>query len=302
MANLKELKTRISSVKSTQKITSAMKMVAASRLKRAQEAAEAARPYAERMERMIACVMESQQSIQSAPKLLAGNSSDETYLFVIITADRGLCGGFNSSIVREVRNRIRDLLSAGKTVKFLCVGRKGRDQLKSEFAASIVKTYEGIGRSGVKFSEAEDLTSDLIEMFEADEFDICTVVYNKFVSVITQVVTSQQIIPVDLVGLEQVSEEDEGLSTKEKPLAIYEYEPSEQEILIELLPSNLKIQVFRALLESSASEHGARMSAMDNATRNAGEMIDDLTLTFNRSRQARITSELIEIISGAEAL
>ena len=289
-------------MKSTQKITSAMKMVAASRLKRAQEAAEAARPYAERMERMIASVMESQQSIQSAPKLLAGNSSDETYLFVIITSDRGLCGGFNSSIVREARNRIRGLLSAGKTVKLLCVGRKGRDQLKSEFAASIVKTYEGIGRSGVKFSEAEDLTSDLIEMFEADEFDICTVVYNKFVSVITQVVTSQQIIPVDLVGLEQVSEEDEDLSTKEKPSAIYEYEPSEQEILTELLPSNLKIQVFRALLESSASEHGARMSAMDNATRNAGEMIDDLTLTFNRSRQAKITSELIEIISGAEAL
>ena len=302
MANLKELKTRISSVKSTQKITSAMKMVAASRLKRAQEAAEAARPYAERMERMIASVMESQQSIQSAPKLLAGNSSDETYLFVIITSDRGLCGGFNSSIVREVRNRIRDLLSAGKTVKLLCVGRKGRDQLKSEFAASIVKTYEGIGRSGVKFSEAEDLTSDLIEMFEADEFDICTVVYNKFVSVITQVVTSQQIIPVDLVGLEPGSEEDEGLSMKEKPSVMYEYEPSEQEILTELLPSNLKIQVFRALLESSASEHGARMSAMDNATRNAGEMIDDLTLTFNRSRQAKITSELIEIISGAEAL
>ena len=302
MANLKELKTRISSVKSTQKITSAMKMVAASRLKRAQEAAEAARPYAERMERMIAAVMESQQSIQSAPKLLAGNSSDETYLFVIITSDRGLCGGFNSSIVREARNRIRGLLSAGKTVKLLCVGRKGRDQLKSEFAASIVKTYEGIGRSGVKFSEAEDLTSDLIEMFEADEFDICTVVYNNFVSVITQVVTSQQIIPVDLVGLEPGSEEDEGLSMKEKPSVMYEYEPSEQEILTELLPSNLKIQVFRALLESSASEHGARMSAMDNATRNAGEMIDDLTLTFNRSRQAKITSELIEIISGAEAL
>ena len=302
MANLKELKTRISSVKSTQKITSAMKMVAASRLKRAQEAAEAARPYAERMERMIASVMESQQSIQSAPKLLAGNSSDETYLFVIITSDRGLCGGFNSSIVREVRNRIRDLLSAGKTVKLLCVGRKGRDQLKSEFAASIVNSYEGIGRSGVKFSEAEDLTSDLIEMFEADEFDICTVVYNKFVSVITQMVTSQQIIPVDLVGLEPGSEEDEGLSMKEKPSVMYEYEPSEQEILTELLPSNLKIQVFRALLESSASEHGARMSAMDNATRNAGEMIDDLTLTFNRSRQAKITSELIEIISGAEAL
>ena len=302
MANLKELKTRISSVKSTQKITSAMKMVAASRLKRAQEAAEAARPYAERMERMIASVMESQQSIQSAPKLLAGNSSDETYLFVIITSDRGLCGGFNSSIVREARKRVRDLMSAGKSVKLLCVGRKGRDQLKSEFAASIVKTCEGIGRSGVNFSEAEDLTSDLIEMFEADEFDICTVVYNKFVSVITQVVTSQQIIPVDLVGLEQVLEEDEGLSAKEKPSAIYEYEPSEQEILIELLPSNLRIQVFRALLESSASEHGARMSAMDNATRNAGEMIDDLTLTFNRSRQAKITSELIEIISGAEAL
>jgi len=302
MANLKELKTRISSVKSTQKITSAMKMVAASRLKRAQEVAEASRPYAERMERMVASLMENQNSVEGAPMLLAHNDASEKYLFVLMTSDRGLCGGFNSNICREVRKQVRDLINAGKTVKLLCVGKKGRDLLKGEFASSIIRTHEGIGRSGVKLSEADLLTNDLIEMSETGEYDVCIVVYNKFVSVITQTVTSQQVVPIDLAEIEETIEESEGLTAKEDVAAVYEYEPSEQEILAELLPSNLKTQIFRALLESSASEHGARMSAMDNATRNAGEMIEGLTLTYNRTRQAKITSELIEIISGAEAL
>jgi F-type H+-transporting ATPase subunit gamma len=302
MANLKELKTRISSVKSTQKITSAMKMVAASRLKRAQEAAEAARPYAERMDRMVYSITENQQLIDGAPKLLVGNNSDDNYLFVLLTSDRGLCGGFNSNICREVRNQVRELEGKGKKVNLLCVGKKGRDQLKGEFAPSIVKTYEGIGRSGVTFSEAEELTSYLIELFGAGEFDVCVVIYNKFVSAITQVVTSQQVIPIDLGTIKQVDDKDKNLAIRDELSAVFEYEPSEQDVLTELLPSNLKTQIFHALLESSASEHGARMSAMDNATRNAGDMIDGLTLTFNRTRQAKITSELIEIISGAEAL
>ena len=302
MANLKELKTRISSVKSTQKITSAMKMVAASRLKRAQEAAEAARPYAERMERMVHSMLENQQLVEGGPKLLAGNNSDANYLFVLLTSDRGLCGGFNSNICREVRNQVRELQGAGKKVNLLCVGKKGRDQLKSEFATSIVKVYEGIGRGGVKLSEADELTNYLIESFDSGEFDVCIVIYNRFVSAITQVVTSQQIIPIDLSKIEETIEKDNNVAVKVKLSAIFDYEPSEQEVLTELLPSNLKTQIFRALLESSASEHGARMSAMDNATRNAGEMIDGLTLEFNRTRQAKITSELIEIISGAEAL
>ena len=302
MANLKELKTRISSVKSTQKITSAMKMVAASRLKRAQEVAEASRPYAERMERMVVSLMENQNPIEGAPMLLAHNAASEKYLFVLITSDRGLCGGFNSNICREIRKQVRDLINAGKTVKLLCVGKKGRDQLKSEFDSSIIKTYEGIGRSGVKLSEADLLANDLIEMSDAGEYDVCVVVYNKFVSAITQTVTSQQVVPIDLAKMEEMAEEGESLTVKDDVSAVYEYEPSEQDILAQLLPSNLRTQMFRALLESSASEHGARMSAMDNATRNAGEMIEGLTLTYNRTRQAKITSELIEIISGAEAL
>ena len=301
MANLKELKTRISSVKSTQKITSAMKMVAASRLKRAQEAAEAARPYAERMERMISSILENTGATEGGSKLLAGTGAEDTHLIVVVTSDRGLCGGFNSSISREARNRIRDLQAAGKTVKLLCVGRKGRDQLKSEFNDNILETYEGIGRSGVTFDEADKVANQIIGMFDSGEFDVCTLVYNKFVSAITQLVTPQQIIPVEINVAEEATKDDAARAS-EGPVATYEYEPSEQEILSELLPENLKIQVFRALLESSASEHGARMSAMDNATRNAGDMIDGLTQTFNRTRQAKITSELIEIISGAEAL
>ena len=296
MANLKELKNRISSVKSTQKITSAMKMVAASRLKRAQEAAEAARPYAERMERMMASVMSNIGSTGGASKLLAGTGSEETHLIVVVTSDRGLCGGFNSSISRESRSRIRALKAESKNVKILCVGRKGRDQLKTEFGDAIIETYEGIGKSGVQFDEARGVAGKIVEMFDAGEFDVCTIVYNKFVSVITQEVTPLQIIPV------QMPEIAEDAPAATGPSASYEFEPSEEEILADLLPSNLDVLVFRAMLESSASEHGARMSAMDNATRNAGDMIDDLSMIYNRSRQAKITSELIEIISGAEAL
>ncbi|MEK9678049.1 MAG: F0F1 ATP synthase subunit gamma [Rhodospirillaceae bacterium] len=301
MANLMELKTRFSCVKSTQKITSAMKMVAASRLRRAQEAAEAARPYAERMERMIASVLENLGSTEGAPKLLAGTGSDEVHLLVAVTSDRGLCGGFNANIAREVRNRTRALLADGKTVKLLCVGRKGRDALRRDFQSHIVDSFQGIGRAGVTFAEADEVAEKIIAMFEDGEFDVCTVVYNKFVSAITQVVTPQRLIPVEVTASDEDADEAEA-PAQEGPAAAYEFEPSEQEILTDLLPGNLKVQVFRALLESSASEHGARMSAMDNATRNAGEMIDGLTLTYNRTRQAKITSELIEIISGAEAL
>ena len=298
MANLKELKTRISSVKSTQKITSAMKMVAASRLKRAQEAAEAARPYAERMERMMTSLLDNPGSLEGAGKLLSGTGSDDTHLIVVVTSDRGLCGGFNANISRETRNRLLALTGENKNAKILCIGRKGREQLKTEFKNAIVDTYEGIGKAGVQFEEAQSMAVKIIEMFEAGEFDVCTIIYNKFISAITQEVTLRQIIPVQLAD-----EDDEAETAVETgPSAIYEFEPSEEEILAKLLPSNLNVQVFRALLESSASEHGARMSAMDNATRNAGEMIDDLSITYNRTRQAKITSELIEIISGAEAL
>ena len=299
MSNLKELKNRITSVKSTQKITSAMKMVAASRLKRAQEAAEAARPYVERMERMMSSVLINPGASVGGSKLLVGTGSNDIHLILVVTSDRGLCGGFNSNISRESRQRIHDLLAENKTVKILCVGRKGRDQLKMEFGDAIVTSYEGIGKAGVQFSEAQDIADKVIEMFNAGEFDVCTVVYNKFVSVITQEVTSLQLVPVQLsedINKEEAEVEVTGVK------ASYEFEPSEEEILTDLLPSNLNVQMFSALLESSASEHGARMSAMDNATRNAGDMIDDLSMIYNRSRQAKITSELIEIISGAEAL
>ena len=298
MANLKELKNRISSVKSTQKITSAMKMVAASRLKRAQEAAQAARPYAERMGRMMASVLGNPGALVGGSKLLSGTGSDAVHLIVVVTSDRGLCGGFNSSISRESRRYLRSLIAENKAVKIICVGRKGRDQLKTEFNEAIVMSYEAIGKDGVKYTEAREISGKIIEMFDAGEFDICTVIYNKFVSVISQEVTPLQIIPVQLpetVGVDDIMETAD-------VTASYEFEPSEEEILTDLLPSNLNVQIFRALLESSASEHGARMSAMDNATRNAGDMIDDLSMIYNRSRQAKITSELIEIISGAEAL
>ena len=298
MASLKALRTRIRSVRSTQKITSAMKMVAASRLRRAQEAAEAARPYAERMERMVASVLSSPGIAEHGPRLLAGTGKDEVHLLVPVTSDRGLAGGFNGTIVREVRRRILALEQSGKTVKLLCVGRKARDLLRRDHGAKIVGTIDEIGRGGVKFGEAQTVAARLLEMFDAGEFDVATVIFNRFVSAMTQVVTPLQIIPVSPPKLAK----DAAARSEGTPAAVYEYEPSEEEILESLLPGNLRVQVFRALLESSASEHGARMTAMDNATRNAGEMIDDLTLTFNRTRQAQITKELIEIISGAEAL
>ena len=294
MANLKELKTRISSVKSTQKITSAMKMVAASRLKKAQEAAESARPYSEKMNSIVSSLITARSSLDGAPPLLAGTGSEDNYLLVVMTSDRGLCGGYNSNIVRETRLRARELKDSGKVVKFLCIGRKGRDQLKGEFGDEILHTYEDVGRGGIEFAEAENITNRVLELFDAGEFDVCMIIYNKFVSAITQVVTPKKIIPVEMT--------DDIADDGEISDFVYDFEPSEEGILEVLLPDNLKVQIFGAMLESSASEHGARMSAMDNATRNAGEMIDGLTLTFNRTRQAKITSELIEIISGAEAL
>jgi len=298
MPNLKDLRVRIASVKSTQKITSAMKMVAAAKLRRAQEQAEAARPYAERMERMLNSLAAASAGKEGAPELLAGNGRDQVHLLIVGTADRGLCGGFNSSIVREVRRRIKALRDDGKTVKLLCVGRKGRDQLRRDYGDAIIDTIEDVARPRLRFESADAIAKRATQMFEAGEFDVCTIYYARFQSAISQIVTGQQLIPfapADSYGAEAA--EASGNS-----LAVYEYEPSEEEILAALLPRNLAVQVYRALLENSASEHGARMTAMDSATRNAGDMIDNLTLTYNRTRQAVITSELIEIISGAEAL
>jgi len=298
MANLKDLRIRITSVKSTQKITSAMKMVAASKLRRAQTAAEEGRPYAERMERMLGELTSSLPTLDGASKLLAGTGSDQTHLLVPVTADRGLCGGFNGSIIRETRRRVIDLQAQGKTVKILCVGRKGRDGLNRDFPSEIIETLEGLIKKGVEFTTARDISANLVKRFEDGEYDVCTVIYNRFQSAISQVVTNQQVIPFPMTD----KSETEDTAGADAMKAMYLMEPSEEEILDDLLPRNLSVQVFRALLESNASEHGARMTAMDNATRNAGDMLDGLTLTYNRTRQAVITSELIEIISGAEAL
>ncbi|MFP6732743.1 MAG: F0F1 ATP synthase subunit gamma [Rhodospirillales bacterium] len=295
MAGLKELKTRIASVKSTQKITSAMKMVAASRLRRAQAAAESARPFADRMARMIGSIV-SGASAEGAPALLAGTGADDTHLLIPVTSDRGLCGGFNAAIIRETRRRIAALEEDGKTVKLLCVGRKSRDILRREHGDKMVETFTGIGRTVVQLDEAKEVAAEVRRLLDKGAFDVCWVIYNRFVTAMTQVVTPRRLIPVALDENEAAEEEPTGSQ------ASYEYEPSEADILDSLLPANLDVQIFRALLESGASEHGARMTAMDNATRNADDMIDDLTMTFNRTRQARITSELIEIISGAEAV
>ena len=292
MPSLKDLKTRINSVKSTQKITSAMKMVAAAKLRRAQEQAEAGRPYAERMERMIGSLA-GKATGAGGPRLLAGSGSDQTHLIVVMTADRGLCGAFNSSIVRAARRRIAVLTEEGKTFKILCVGKKARDALRREYGSQIVDSYEGLTRRGVAFESADDIARKIIRMFDDGEFDVCTAIFNRFQSAMTQIVTEQRLIPA---SVPEVSEEDSGSG------ALYEYEPDEEGILAALLPRNVATQIFSALLENNASEHGARMTAMDNATRNAGDMINNLTLTYNRTRQAYITKELIEIISGAEAL
>jgi F-type H+-transporting ATPase subunit gamma len=294
MPNLKDLKNRIASVQSTRKITSAMKMVAASKLRRAQEQAEASGPYAERMGRMLSSLAANVQDSGNGPKLMTGTGADKVHLLVVISSDRGLCGAFNGSIVREAKRQITRLQGEGKTVKLLTVGRKGRDQLRREFASLIVESYEDVGRRRLGFSDADMVATKVLAMFDAGEFDVCSVVFNKFKSAISQIVTVQQLIPFAVPG-EAVAATDEV-----KPL--YEFEPDEEQILAELLPRNLSIQIYRALLESAASEQGARMTAMDNATRNAGDMINKLTITYNRTRQAYITKELIEIISGAEAL
>ena len=293
MPSLKDLKVRINSTKSTQKITSAMKMVSAAKLRRAQEQAEAARPYAERMERVLGRLAASAAGRDGAPALLAGNGKDQTHLIVVMTSDRGLCGGFNSSIARGARKLARDLKNQGKTVKILCIGRKGRDQLRREFPSEIIGTIEDIGKPRLTFTAAEAVATKILAMFEHGEFDVCELVYNRFKSAMTQIVTIQQLIPF---ALPAANENDPAGA------AYYEYEPDELEILSSLLPKNLGMQIFRALLENNASEQGARMTAMDSATRNAGDMINKLTITYNRSRQAAITKELIEIISGAEAL
>jgi F-type H+-transporting ATPase subunit gamma len=293
MASLKDLRNRIASVKATQKITKAMQMVAAAKLRRAQEAAEAARPYAERMDRVMANLATGMAGRDDAPKLLAGTGSDKVQLVIVATADRGLCGGFNSSISRLARQHINRLIGEGKEVKILTVGRKGRDILKRDFAARIVKSYEFTGLRQIGFVQAEEISKTVLDMFEAGEFDVATLFYSKFVNVVSQVPTAQQLIPASL---------PEGAAGVDLGGAVYEYEPEESEILKELLPRNLSVQIFRALLENVAGEYGAKMSAMDNATRNAGDMIKKLNITYNRSRQAQITKELIEIISGAEAL
>lgn len=307
MPTLKDLKVRINSVKSTQKITSAMKMVAAAKLRRAQENAEAARPFASRMERMVAAVGDSIAGIEGAPRMLAGTGKADTHLIVACTANRGLCGGFNSTIARKVRKLALSLKRDGKTVKILCIGRKGRDNLKRDFGDAIIDTIEGIGRRGVEYAESVEVAEKITALFDGDGFDICTIVFNRFQSAMTQIPTAQQLIPFSAPEAEDESQgEANGAGAKkpadEGPSPIFIFEPEEQDILSELLPRNIGVQIFQALLESAASEHGARMTSMDNATRNAGEMIDSLTLTYNRTRQAAITRELIEIISGAEAL
>jgi F-type H+-transporting ATPase subunit gamma len=292
MPSLKSYRLRIRSVQSTQKITKAMKMVAAARLRRAQEQAMAARPYAEAMDKVMATLASSFKG--TGPKLLAGTGSDNVHLLIVATADRGLCGAFNSSIVREARRTIRALQADGKTVKLLCVGRKARDQLRRDYGPLIVETITELGRSRISYADAQKVTHRVMELFDAGEFDIATVIFNRFKSAMTQIVTVQQLIPPPAP--------DAGAAPATAGGAVYEFEPDEAEILADLLPRNLTVQIFRALLENSASFFGSQMTAMDSATRNAGDMIKRLTLQMNRSRQASITKELIEIISGAEAV
>jgi F-type H+-transporting ATPase subunit gamma len=290
MPSLKDLRNRISSVTATRKITKAMQMVAAAKLRRAQSSAEAARPYAEKMSAVLSNLAAGQMSGggEGASPLIAGTGSDKVHLLVVATAERGLCGGFNSSIVRLARKQARELIADGKEVKLLTVGKKGYDQLKRDMSSRIEDRIEFRGVKSVGYAQAEEVSAKIMEMFEAGEFDVCTLYYAAFKSVIAQVPTAHQLIPAKF-------------EVPENPV-FYDYEPDENVILDDLLPRNLTVQVFKALLENAASEQGARMAAMDNATRNAGEMIDALTLSYNRQRQAQITKELIEIISGAEAL
>jgi F-type H+-transporting ATPase subunit gamma len=292
MASLKDMRVRIASTKATQKITKAMQMVAASKLRRAQNAAEAARPYAEKMDAVISNIATAATGSPGAPALLTGTARDQVHLLLVCTGERGLCGAFNSSIVRLARERALALINQGKEVKFFCVGRKGYDQLRRQYEKQIVEHVDLRGVRQLGFVNAEDIARKVIARFDAGEFDVCTLFYSRFRSVIAQLPTAQQIIPLVV----------EAAGANAGPATSYEYEPEEDEILTRLLPRNLAVQIFRALLENNASFYGAQMTAMDNATRNAGEMIRKQTLIYNRTRQAMITKELIEIISGAEAV
>ena len=288
MASLKDLKTRINSVKSTQKITAAMKMVAAAKLRRAQDAAESGRPYSTRMRQVIGNLA-GKADASSAPQLLVGNGKDQTHLLVVMSADRGLCGGFNGTVTRQTRAEVARLQAENKTVKLLMIGRKSADALRREFGDLYIDRYEGLQGTSVNYSDAAKIADAICTGFEAGEFDVCTLIFNKFKNAITQEITLSQLIPAEVDNVDTAT-------------VSYEYEPEEDELLASLLPRNLSTQMYSALLESSAAELAARMTAMDNATRNAGELIDRLTLVYNRTRQANITSELIEIISGAEAI
>ena len=297
MPSLKDMRARMNSVRQTRKITSAMKLVAASKLRRAQDQAEASRPFALRMTAMLQNLAAGVAGLPDAPPLLAGTGKDEVHLLIVATADRGLCGGFNSTIVRGARRRIQELLSAGKQVKLIIIGKKGRDLLRRDQRERILEFFDGIvGKRRIEYVDAQRVTERVLELYAAGEFDVCTLIYNKFKSAVTQILTFQQLVPV------QAAPAAEGGGETSESGALYEFEPDEERILGELLPRNLAVQLFGALLENAASEQGARMAAMDNATRNAGEMINKLAISYNRQRQAQITKELMEIISGAEAL
>jgi F-type H+-transporting ATPase subunit gamma len=300
MPSLKDLRARINSVKSTRKITQAMKMVAAAKLRRAQAQAEAARPYAERMERMLASLGAAVANTPGAPRMLVGTGGERTHLLVVVTADRGLAGPFNTNASRLARTMIRDLEAEGKTVRLLTVGRKGATYLKREFASRFIGEVSFMGKKRIEFADAEGVAEKIVELLDDAAFDVCTLVYNRFRNVISQVPTAQQLIPAPIP--EGAGAPAEGAAATGGPQAQYEYEPAEEEILSILLPRNLAVQIYRALLENNAGFYGSQMTAMDNATRNAGEMINRLTLNYNRTRQANITKELIEIISGAEAV
>ena len=291
MASLDDLKKRIASVKSTQKITKAMKMVAAAKLRRAQESAEKGRPYSEKMNNIILNLSSGISDKENAPKLLSGSGNDKVHLCVVMTSDRGLCGGFNSNIIKKAKSYFAKLVEEGKDLKIITVGSKGNDQLKRAYGDKIISNISFKDSKHANYFDADKVGKMVIEKFGAEEFDVCTIFYNQFKNVITQIPQAQQIIPLNVENSEEDKSEDS-----------YEFEPDEDEILSNLLPKNISTQIFKAMLENSASEQGSRMSAMDNATRNAGEMVDKLTIEYNRSRQAAITKELIEIISGAESL
>jgi F-type H+-transporting ATPase subunit gamma len=292
MPSLDDLKKRIKSVKSTQKITKAMKMVAAAKLRKAQESAEKGRPYSQKMQNIILNLTNSINDLQNAPKLLVGNGNDKTYLCLVLTADRGLCGGFNSNICKLAKTNFKKILNEGKELKIITVGSKGLDQIKREYGKYVIKKFSFKDKKKITFVEAETIGNEIINLFNNNEFDKCILFYNNFKNVITQIPQAQQIIPAE-----------KKLAVEENKNSIsYEFEPDEDEILEDLLPKNISTQVFKAFLENAASEQGSRMTAMDNATRNAGDLVDKLTINYNRSRQASITKELIEIISGAESL